>query len=502
LGNSPPSNNPQGRALPPAVADLVFEVDQQGRILDYHACHPELLYCPPKEFLGKPMPDVLPPGIAALFTDALDRLNRTGELATVEYQLPTRAGERWFEALLYAAASGPPDQRRNLVIVWDITDRKAADERTREAEARVRTILDQMQEAVVFADEHNVIRHMNAFACTYLNATWDQAVGQDLLEFHDPVLRPRITEIIAKLRNDPAVHVISRQRSLGDRELIFRFSAVRDPDGTYRGIIANLIDVTEIKQLEERLQEALRLESIARLAAGLAHDVNNLMVSVIGMTHHIRARLGPGHPESASLRDIERAGERTSELANQLVTYSRSDRICLMPVDFNKIVRDTVGRFRTTLLPGVRLTLHLADAIPSLLADPLKIERVLLNLCRNAAEAVGEAGRIAVRTSRDRPTSDALAVHPHLADANTDVICLTVEDDGCGMETEIRRRVFEPYFTTKDGGGLGLASVHGIVNNHHGHVEVSSEPGKGATFHVFLPASPPSDATSPDDTAS
>ncbi|UCG17618.1 MAG: PAS domain-containing protein [Phycisphaerales bacterium] len=472
--------------LPLPLADLIYEVDRQGRILDYHASHPELLHAAPKEFLGKTIEQTLPPQAGQALGQAVRDVVRTGQQTTIEYALRTKAGDGWFEATLIARGVPASSEGRILIILRDVTERKRAAQLLRESEDRHRIVLDQMQEAVVFADERDVIRHINAFACQYLNTTWDDAVGQDLIAFHPPGVRPRIKKILETFRADPNARVVARQRPLGDRQLIFRFSPVRDSRGNYRGIIANLIDVTEIRQLETRLQHIQHMESVARLAGGVAHDVNNLMVTVVALAEFARHHLGDDHPQTENLREIERAGERASELANQLVAYSRTGAYRPAQVNLNTVVQRAT-RFATATAPDtIRVELDLDDQLPDVRADPLQMEQAVLNLCRNAIEAISGKGCLRVRTYIDRLHGEILEVHPNLADA--DLVCLSVQDDGCGIDAETARRIFEPYYSTKSGGrGLGLASVHGIVNRHGGHVEVDSKPGQGATFRIYLP---------------
>ncbi len=477
----------------------MFELDCAGHILDYHASHPDLLGAAPKEFLNRTLTAVYPAPAADVLAEAVHRVVETGEPTSVDFHLTTRAGPGVFEAFLLAKGDTADPDTRILLVIAEVTQQRQAEARLRESEDRHRTVLDEMQEAVVFADENNIIRHINAFACRYLGTTREETVGVDLIAFHPPHVRSRIDNIVHAFRSNPDAQVVSWQRSLGDRELIFRFSPVRDAEDRYRGIIANLIDVTEFRHLQVRLQQAERMDSIARLAAGVAHDVNNLMVSVIGLATHVLRHLGDGHEQAENLSDIKRAGERASELANQLVAYSRTDAIRPLRINLNDVVRRVVQTLKDSVPISVRLALNLDDALPDVHADALKMEQVVLNLCKNGLEAVEGPGRIDVRTWSGRLSGELAKLHPEVA--NETLVCLSVRDDGCGMDADTRRRVFEPYFATgADRRGLGLASVHGIVTNHHGHVDVQSSPGRGSTFTVYLPAFAESDgetATSP-----
>jgi PAS domain S-box-containing protein len=466
--------------------DLVFELDRDGQVLDYHASHPELLHTAPKEFLGKPLATIFPDDPARILSEAVEHVIATGESTSVDYGLETKTGPCVFQAIIIAKGEAEPPGPRILVVVGDVTQQRGAEKRLRDSEDRHRTVLDQMQEAVIFADQDNIIRHINAFACRYLCTTREATVGHNVIAFHEMPVRTRVESIIRTFRSDPTAQAVSWQRSLGERDLIFRFSPVRDANGEYQGIIANLIDVTEFRDLQVRLQHAARMDSIARLAAGVAHDVNNLMVSVIGLAAHVLRRLGDSHPQAEHLTDIKRAGERASELANQLVAYSRTDAIHPLRIGLNEVVRHVTRTVADTLPSAIRLTVDLDPDLPDVYVDALKMEQVLLNLCKNGIEAIDGAGQIEVRTQVGRLSGELAKLHPESSEEV--FVLLSVRDDGCGMDADTRRRVFEPYFATGvERRGLGLASVHGIVTSHNGYVDVQSQRGRGSTFTVYVP---------------
>ncbi len=469
--------------------DLVLEIGADGRVVQCRSSRSALLVCPADQVAGRDLSAVLAVAPGRILQGVLAEAQRTGESVSLRFSLTTAEGVRWFESTLVPRYPEGRGEQRSLVVIRDVTDPKRMEDRLRQSEDLHRTILDQMQEAVVFADEQGVIQHINAFACRYLNTSREEAVGRELLSSHAPAIRPRIREIIERFRRSPDVHMISHQRPLGDRELIFRFSAVRDAEGRYRGIIANLIDVTEIRQLELRLQQAERMESVARLAAGVAHDFNNLMVSVIGLATCVRRRLGEDHPQSELLTEIEQAGVRASELANRLVEYSRSTTLHPLPLDINAVIRQAVDRFRARAPDTLEVTLTLADNLPQVHADLIKMEQVVLHLLDNGAAAMSHSGRLRVATARTQPPGAARAEHPDLADS--ELVCIAVQDEGSGMDAEAARRAFEPYFPAHPGGsGLGLACVHGIIASHGGYADVESAPGRGSTFRVYLPFRP------------
>jgi PAS domain S-box-containing protein len=484
---TPVPAQPEEMLETPAIRppDAELEIDPTGCVLAYRAKRPVRHLGPPEQWVGRRIADLLPEHASAALLEAITHVCRTGEPRFIEYPVPDRGETTWFTAAVIAYDDAAASPSRLMVLIRDVTRPKRAEQALRESEDRHRTILDQMQEAVVFADAGGIIQHINAFACDYLNTKREDTVGKHLVDFHPPSVRPQIQRIIDTFRRDPDAQVISRQRPLGDRHLIFRFSPVRDSRNHYRGIIANLIDVTEIHRLESRLQQSERLESVGRLAGGVAHDVNNLMVSVIGLSSLSRKTLGEDHDAAEMLREIEKAGELASNLANQLVAYARTGTHRPSWIDLNISVTRVRDLFARRLPDAVTLATKLDDGLPKVFADPAQMEQVLLNLCTNALEAVESAGSIHIRTFRDQIDDIAAAVHPELVGRT--LACLAVSDDGRGMDAETAAKVFEPYFSKKRGGrGLGLATVHGIVRNHGGHVQVDSQPGCGTTITIYL----------------
>jgi PAS domain S-box-containing protein len=404
--------------------------------------------------VGRNLADLLAPQVGGTLLEAMEQVARTGLPVTITRHRGAASRERWLEATLIPA----PCRSQIFVVVHDVTECHRAIEMLRESEDRHRTVLDQMQEAVVFADENNVVRHINAFACRYLNTTWEGAVGKDLRAFHSPETYGKVEQVIATFRSDPDSHVVMHQRALGDREMIFRFSAVRDGDGHYRGVIANLIDVTENRRLEARLRQASQMEVVGRLAGGVAHDVNNMMVSVIGLASLVRCRLGGEHPEAEQLLEIEKAGERASELANQLVAFARTGDFRPRAVNLNELVQRVTGPFSAGMPKRTHAELDLAPNLPDVHADVRKMEQVVLNLCRNGLEALKGHGRLRIGTAMRRLTDGDASLPAHLR--NAELVCLFVQDDGCGMDAQTAAKVFEPFFSGRPGArGMGLAYV-------------------------------------------
>ncbi len=255
----------------------------------------------------------------------------------------------------------------------------------------------------------------------------------------------------------------------------------------------------ELRRFELQLSEAQKMESLGTLAGGIAHDFNNILGAIVGNVELARGELEPAHPAVAMLGEIQKAGLRARDLVRQILTFSRRERQALHTVALHPVINETHGLLRVTLPAAVELELRLVDKPVYVNGDATQLQQVLMNLSTNAWHAMrGEAGRIVIGLEAvhvDAATArslSGLAAGPHAH--------LWVSDTGSGMDDATRKRIFEPFFTTKptgQGTGLGLSVVHGIVVAHQGSIAVESMPGRGSTFHLYLPAvsAPPAAAS-------
>ncbi|NLX12526.1 MAG: PAS domain S-box protein [Phycisphaerales bacterium] len=246
------------------------------------------------------------------------------------------------------------------------------------------------------------------------------------------------------------------------------------------------LDITENKRLQQQLIQSQKLESIGTLAGGIAHDFNNLLAVIIGNASVLSR--WPSLPDKVrdALKDIVDAAERGAGLTHQLLAYARGGLQKPAPTDLNHVVKSVLQIFRRATSPQIELVRQLDADLPAIVADPIQIEQVTMNLCLNAVQASTAPSVIAISTYAAR-LDEQLAVawkrSPGL------YVCLRVEDHGCGMDAATVQRIFEPFFTTKSNGrGMGLSATHGIVESHRGHIEVDSRLGQGTTMTVWLPA--------------
>jgi nitrogen-specific signal transduction histidine kinase len=257
----------------------------------------------------------------------------------------------------------------------------------------------------------------------------------------------------------------------------------------------NFRDIDERKQaeaerarLEQRLRQAEKMEAVGRLAGGIAHDFNNILGGILGYAEMLAESAPPGSPLKRYADNVLTGASRASGLVEQILSYSRSQRGQRVPVDLGGIVAETLELVRGSLAPAITLEAELPSAPLYVVGDETQLHQVTMNLCTNAIHAMGEGGALRLTLEPVDVAAERTLAHTTLRAGA--YACLTVEDTGSGMDQATLTRVFEPFFTTKEvgkGTGLGLSLVYGIVTDSGGAIDVTSAPGRGSRFAIYLP---------------
>jgi len=252
-----------------------------------------------------------------------------------------------------------------------------------------------------------------------------------------------------------------------------------------------ILDLSERKRLERQVLEAQKLESLGMLAGGIAHDFNNLLVGVMGNASLAQEMLPPEHPVTEMLERIVSASEHAGLLTKQMLAYSGKGRFVIELVNLTELIREILAIVHPAIPKKIAVRMALDGSTPAVEADRSQMQQILTNLVLNAAEAIGQSAGVVVVTTGARALS-AADMRRELNSPELEpglYVYLRVDDTGCGMDEETKGRIFDPFFTTKfTGRGLGLAAVAGIVRGHKGAIRVSTAPGQGSSFTVFLPA--------------
>ena len=332
-------------------------------------------------------------------------------------------------------------------------------------------------------------------------------VAQYLERVHPDDL-PRIHAMIERALQRPEPldldHRIVRRDGVV-RLLHMRGRPIVDAKGAIEGYVGSSQDVTDRAQLEARLAQAEKLEAVGQLAGGVAHDFNNLLTAIIGNLDLVAAAVPPTDPARLDLAEARRAAERAAELTRQLLAYGRRQVLSPRLLDVNAVLAENAVLLRRALPTTMTFEVAPAPSVPHVRADPGQLVRVLMNLVLNARDAVRAAGGGTVRIETgERRIDDVASRRGHGGAAGAPApgryVAIVVADTGTGMDAATRARAFEPFFTTKpigEGTGLGLATVFGIVAQSGGTVQVESEPGRGTTFTVLLPAVDEEDDAAP-----
>ena len=272
---------------------------------------------------------------------------------------------------------------------------------------------------------------------------------------------------------------------------------LQDDSGGCRGCVATFQDVTALMEMERhrreldgKMQDTQKLESLGVLAGGIAHDFNNLLTSILGNASLAKMELSSTSPLWPFLEQIEQAARRAAELCQQMLAYSGKGRFVVEPIDLTELIQGTTHMLRISISKTCVLHLNLASSLPAVTADATQIRQILMNLVINASEAIGaRSGVIAVSSGQVHIDETYLATLTYPGDLTPgNYVYLEVSDNGSGMDSATLKKIFDPFFTTKfTGRGLGLAAVLGIVRGHKGALKVYSERDRGTTFKLLLP---------------
>ena len=383
-------------------------------------------------------------------------------------------------------------------ILLDITERKQAEEALRESEELYTQLVDTIPEVVVRTDIDGKILFVNEYTLLRGGYSLAEIEGRNILEFIPPAEHANAIQNIMKImeegkQNPHEYHLIMKDGMIIPFEM--SSDVFRSKNGTPCGYVHVCRDISQRKQdeeekehLQERLNQSQKMESVGRLAGGVAHDFNNMLGVILGHTELAMDKIGPDQPLYANLREIRKAAERSANLTRQLLAFARKQTVSPKVIDMNETVVGMLKMLQRLIGEDIHLA-WLPGVNPwPVRIDPSQVDQIMANLCVNARDAIAEVGKVTIESVNISFDEAFCTDHPDFSPG--DYVLLSVSDDGCGMDKEIRDKLFEPFFTTKEigkGTGLGLATIYGIVRQNNGFINIYSELGQGTTVRIYLP---------------
>jgi two-component system, cell cycle sensor histidine kinase and response regulator CckA len=478
------------------LPDQAWVKDREMRYLAVNQAYCDLNGVERDRILGRTALDFIPPGrLEAIHAADLETM-RTGQVVRIDTSVVGPDGVlRWFETVKAPLRDAAGAVIGTAGVARDITARKRAEEALRESEAKYRTLVETADDVILVTDAQG--KHV------FSNGAYYRTLGYDAGD-------PSAPDGNDSLHPDDAATVADRAAELLARGSLTREYRVRHRDGRWLnwvakstvmvdddhrpyGILSIIRDTTESKRIEAeraRLEADLRqiqkMESIGRLAGGVAHDINNLLSPILGYADLLLSESRLDESAIQGAREIKHAAERARDLTRQLLAFSRKQILSLEPVDLGRVLSDFQPLLRRTIREDIRITLLSPRGNASVRADVGQLQQVLMNLAVNAQDAMPDGGDLTIAVTR--ATLDAEFVGAHKGATAGEFVLLSVSDTGSGMDAAAQSHLFEPFFTTKENGtGLGLSTAFGIVKQHGGSIWVESGQGRGTTFHIYLP---------------
>lgn len=388
----------------------------------------------------------------------------------------------------YQAAVAIENARLYGELNDQLKESKRAKDALRESEGKTRALLNAIDDMAVLLDTDGTVLDSNAITLQRLGKSADELVGKCIYDFFplpqaEPI-RNAVSEVIKT--GKPFRMELEQERRIYDSHVY----PICDAQGKVIQVGVISSDITERRNMEVQLRQTHKMEAIGTLAGGIAHDFNNILGIILGYTELVMDDVPEWNPARQNLEEIRIAGIRARDVVRQLLSFARKTDQERKPTIINSIIIEVLKLLRSSIPASIEIRHNLTKGSAIILADPTQLNQVMINLLTNAAHAMEKDGGILEINMESVNLTESTAQFHDLSPGP--YVKLSVSDTGSGIGPEIKDRIFDPYFTTKEvgeGSGMGLAVVHGIIMNHKGAISVDSELGKGTTFTIFLPTS-------------
>ena len=482
--------------------DGILVVDEKGKIISFNQRFVEIWDIPSHVIESRLDKDAL--------RSVLDKLTEPEVFRErVEYLYAHRNEKSQEEITLvdgrtlerYSAPMLGPEGRYfgRIWYLRDITERKGREEEVRENEQRYRAVVEDMPAMICRFLPDGTLTFVNSAYCNYFGKRSEDLIGRNFFQFVPDEDKEKVRRHFLALKEEAPMATYEHQviapdgtirwQEWTDRALFDDKCRRVEYQSIGRDISEARMAQRERERMEKQLQQAQKMEAIGTLAGGIAHDFNNILGAIFGYSELALTHVSEENPVHYYLEQILRGGYRARDLVAQILAFSRQVEQVKKPIKIGPLIKETAKFLRASLPATIEISTEIKGHTDLIVADPTQIHQIIMNLCTNAGHAMRESGGVLrLRLLEMDIDAHSSLSHPELTEGP--YLRLDVSDTGQGISPEILERIFDPYFTTKERGegtGLGLAVVHGIVKKHGGAITVDSEPGKGTTFHVFLP---------------